>query len=255
MNTTSPKTLNRLAASFLVLTILAGFSGAASAQTIIYADGFSGSSATNLNGLAPDVRSGADGGSASATWAANSGWKADGSNNAASGSQKASLTFTPDLNKVYTLSLQLNPTAGTGLFMLGFSSDSSTTFSNGAAPYLTLSDEGTAQIFTSNNVLATGTNTFTGLALNQTAQVVLDTTGAAWTAAWFYNGTQLGSTFTYVTNPTSTGFVKFARSLDEVGTVDNFQLSAVPEPSTWALLAFSLTTVMVLRRRRHRGEH
>jgi hypothetical protein len=25
---------------------------------------------------------------------------------------------------------------------------------------------------------------------------------------------------------------------------------AVPEPSTWALLAFSLTTVMILRRRR-----
>ena len=28
------------------------------------------------------------------------------------------------------------------------------------------------------------------------------------------------------------------------------QFSAIPEPSTWALLAFSLTTVMVLRRRR-----
>jgi hypothetical protein len=28
-------------------------------------------------------------------------------------------------------------------------------------------------------------------------------------------------------------------------------LTAVPEPSTWALLAFSLTTVVVLRRRRN----
>ena len=29
-------------------------------------------------------------------------------------------------------------------------------------------------------------------------------------------------------------------------------VSAVPEPATWALLAFSLTTVMVLRRRQHK---
>jgi len=28
-------------------------------------------------------------------------------------------------------------------------------------------------------------------------------------------------------------------------------LNVVPEPATWALLAFSLTTVMVLRRRRN----
>jgi hypothetical protein len=28
------------------------------------------------------------------------------------------------------------------------------------------------------------------------------------------------------------------------------QINVVPEPATWALLAFSLTTVMVLRRRR-----
>lgn len=35
---------------------------------------------------------------------------------------------------------------------------------------------------------------------------------------------------------------------------DNVRLtSAVPEPSTWALLAFSLTTVMVMRRRRRRA--
>lgn len=30
-------------------------------------------------------------------------------------------------------------------------------------------------------------------------------------------------------------------------------LTAIPEPATWALLAFSLTTVVVLRRRRHQG--
>lgn len=36
------------------------------------------------------------------------------------------------------------------------------------------------------------------------------------------------------------------------GTDLEVQFSAVPEPATWALLAFSLTTVMVLRRRRTR---
>jgi len=34
-------------------------------------------------------------------------------------------------------------------------------------------------------------------------------------------------------------------------SASHFNLTAVPEPSTWALLAFSLTTVMVLRRRRN----
>ena len=31
---------------------------------------------------------------------------------------------------------------------------------------------------------------------------------------------------------------------------NNIMLNVVPEPTTWALLAFSLTTVMVMRRRR-----
>jgi hypothetical protein len=36
----------------------------------------------------------------------------------------------------------------------------------------------------------------------------------------------------------------FAQATGDLG------LNVVPEPATWALLAFSLTTVMVLRRRR-----
>ncbi len=49
----------------------------------------------------------------------------------------------------------------------------------------------------------------------------------------------------------------FAVALGNTGSIggDNTQLyltyTAVPEPATWALLAFSLTTVMVLRRRRN----
>ncbi|MFZ4778028.1 MAG: PEP-CTERM sorting domain-containing protein [Terrimicrobiaceae bacterium] len=35
-----------------------------------------------------------------------------------------------------------------------------------------------------------------------------------------------------------------------VAQLTAFQLRAIPEPATWALLAFSLTSVMVLRRRR-----
>ena len=48
----------------------------------------------------------------------------------------------------------------------------------------------------------------------------------------------------------------FALALGDSGSIggDNTQLyltyASVPEPATWALLAFSLTTVMVLRRRR-----
>lgn len=55
------------------------------------------------------------------------------------------------------------------------------------------------------------------------------------TGGWTITNSGWSGTFTY--NPASGGSV-------------DLNLSAIPEPGTWALLAFSLTTVLVLRRRR-----
>ncbi|MFZ4777694.1 MAG: autotransporter-associated beta strand repeat-containing protein [Terrimicrobiaceae bacterium] len=55
-----------------------------------------------------------------------------------------------------------------------------------------------------------------------------------------------GTTFAVIVKPTLTGGLTW----DESSLYTSGTLSVVPEPSTWALLAFSLTTVMVLRRRR-----
>ncbi len=55
-----------------------------------------------------------------------------------------------------------------------------------------------------------------------------------------------GTTFAAIVKPTLTGGLTW----DESSLYTSGTLSVVPEPATWGLLAFSLTTVMVLRRRR-----
>ncbi|MEI6491959.1 MAG: autotransporter-associated beta strand repeat-containing protein, partial [Verrucomicrobiota bacterium] len=64
-------------------------------------------------------------------------------------------------------------------------------------------------------------------------------TGGAYTGTWTFNGTS--SLWTASSNGQDFSFDKASGDL---------LVAAVPEPATWALLAFSLTTVMVLRRRR-----
>ena len=75
------------------------------------------------------------------------------------------------------------------------------------------------------------------------------------------NGFGLGSSLASITNSAggniATGvqslkFVFGAAQNGYVGLGEIDAIAAVPEPSTWAMLAFSMTTVMVLRRRRHR---
>ena len=74
----------------------------------------------------------------------------------------------------------------------------------------------------------------------------LDTTGAQWKTAMYQGGVQIGSTFTYTTNPTITrvGFVSDGSG----GQVSAFQLTAVPEPT--AALLGTLGMLALLRRRR-----
>src|SRR5690348_7440849 len=85
---------------------------------VIYQDSFSGSG--NLNGAAPDVRPGAE------TWVAED-WQANGTITAPATSigSNSFLPFIPAAGKVYSLSLEVNPTTAT---------DPTTWFAMGFAP-------------------------------------------------------------------------------------------------------------------------
>jgi len=74
----------------------------------------------------------------------------------------------------------------------------------------------------------------------------LDTRASQWTAAIFQGGTQIGSTFTYLTNPTITrvGFVSDGSG----GTVSAFQLTSIPEPSAYSLFIGGVMSLLLIRR-------
>lgn len=99
-----------------------------------------------------------------------------------------------------------------------------------------------------------------------TFTVELDTTGAAWKANAFLDGSQLdlnggaaGNSFTYTTNPAaryvgiSTGVNTATGTNSGVATVDNFVLTGpvpAPEPGTVALLGLAGVGLLAKRRRR-----
>jgi autotransporter-associated beta strand protein len=109
---------------------------------------------------------------------------------------------------------------------------------------------GIAATGVNNTIGGTGTLTLNG-------DFTFDLTGAAATGSW--NIVNVGTlsaifapTFT-VTGFTDAGSNTWTRvNLGSTYTFDEATglLTAIPEPATWALLAFSLTTVVVLRRRR-----
>lgn len=249
------KTKTRFLRFASLATLACGLYAQVHAATTIYADDFSGTSGTNLSGLAPDTRPGTETWNTSTTEGA---WKADGSmpvntGTDLNGNRNAFLPFTPLLSKVYTLSMTVNVTAGdSDWFALGFAE---------------LGATGTGDQFHSQNTTAWilqrhkgdqfPDDTFSGPNANggvnhifadgpQNLKIVLDTTTALWTVDFFRNDVHLRE-FTYGTNPTinHVGFSKFD---DASGTVDNFSLTVIPEPS--AALLGGLGMLALLRRRR-----
>jgi len=67
----------------------------------------------------------------------------------------------------------------------------------------------------------------------------------------FYSGNGTGLTASGISNGLSVNFLNGGAGTLDYSTTGqiNLVVTSVPEPGTWALLAFSLTTVMVLRRR------
>lgn len=237
---------------------------------LIYFDDFSGLSSANLNGTAPDTRPGTE------TWTAATGagaWKADGTSTTINNNPTLSnsfLTFTPSSGNIYELSMLANITTTTsGWVALGFAENNptSTGFSafggsdvraapwtlmrsvnNTSNPSQTVTFQGPGSSVAS---VAYGTNE----GANQLLMIRLDTTGSNWVSTWFVNGDEIRS-LTYTTNPTINyvGFGVNVAGNNGIGntTVDNFQLVAIPEPSTAAFLAIGLGGLIYFRRRKHR---
>jgi hypothetical protein len=188
-----------------------------------------------------------------------------------------------------TLSLNIRaagtPSAGVGAFRLGLFDTASVLAANtsnfggggaftGATGYLgsyqTNAGSGNAGLIqertngvAANNLfqgtLASGT-TATGSNVvaantNYVATLTLARSGANVDVTSSFNGVNLSYTdtsgaFTFDTVGIFFGSTFGSSGIPYANFIDDVNLSVVPEPATWALLAFSLTTVMVLRRRR-----
>ncbi|VGO19591.1 hypothetical protein SCARR_01650 [Pontiella sulfatireligans] len=155
----------------------------------------------------------------------------------------ASLKFTPEAGKVYTLSADLNniSTANFDTIWLGFrdTNNGKAAFSTRTATAArvfrkadgnyTIQTEGSAGIVT-----ASGAGTM---------KVVLDTTKPEWTITTYWNGEIASDTNTCTKNPTIShagfGFSEGGGAGEPRqfnSTVDNFSLTVIPKPATVGLV-------------------
>ena len=202
------------------------------AQTTIYADDFSGDSATDLNGLAPDTAPDSE------TWASSttaSAWKADGSiaGNAGSTWRNAFLPFAPENNKAYTLSLDVDlDVVGDwdGWMAMGFAEYGETEDSfagNGPSPWMFRNYPDSTHSYVEMYLLGTMDKTWVQTTLTTVnMQIVLDTGPVLWTAEWFVNGTsERGPVALSTTANPAIAYVGFGQRSTASGNVDNFELT------------------------------
>jgi hypothetical protein len=150
----------------------------------------------------------------------------------------ASLAFTPTSGLVYELTANISSQYWGSWIGVGFLPDNSLYGWSPNNPVALRTD--VWQVYPQGvNASALTSNTVT---------IQLDTTLANWTTSIYQGGTQIGSTYTYTTNPTITrvGFVSDGSG----GQVNAFQLTAVPEPSTYAMVLGGLLNLSLIRRRR-----
>ncbi len=238
------------------VAVLAGIAGTGRG-TIIYQDTFPGSASAYLAGTKPgtDTTGSAWVLHGAVTSNSNPNWFANGGAPAQSffGSDE-SLATSFSAGHIYTLSATMSPTAGTSSnsgnwFVLGFLDNTYYGNSTTVGPNIVITDEGGWQLYPGDvgvSPVASGS----GITLGKTAEVVLNTTGAQWTAQWFYDGHSLG-TYTYTTTPTFDG-VGIGAYNNQQGTIGNFELQAVavPEPTALALGCLAFFGGLLLLRRR-----
>jgi len=179
----------------------------------------------------------------------------------------ASLAFVPAAGTVYSLSTTFNfgvaGSAGDWLFIAFLGArNNQDLFSGGAggtntAPFALIRTSalnagdpaGAVYAFAGpavTNQFAFSAGTGTG---THTLTLQLDTTGAAWKTSFFEDGLQVGSTFTYSTNPTLTA-VSFGNYQSAAGAATNFSLTSVPEPASLLLCGLGMASLLLVSRRR-----
>lgn len=230
------------------IILLLALTSAANAATVIYFDNFndqqnvnnggdSGLYTQTLSTTIPTVRNGVLGGSSSAAWIASAetgGWgqRDIGDSNVATPTSSNYLAFTPQAGYIYTLEadITVNINLGDSWFAIGFVQSPTNWVVNGA---YTVADYnvGTQQ----------GIVRWNATNLGQTRHVTytLDTTAPGWT-----NTQNIGYVGWFTSSP---GGVNL-NDQNQV-SIDNFSLTAVPEPA--AALLGGLGLLGLLRRRRH----
>jgi hypothetical protein len=158
---------------------------------------------------------------------------------------------------IYTLSADLDPTdqASSGNLRMGFSSTTDmTTPSQGPfSPSVRYRRDGEGYIYAGATLLDTFGPSGGSVSDPIRATLTLDTTGSAYTTTWtitnISTSTVLASdTHEYTTNPTITQ-VFFGASQTN-GTFDNFELTAVPEPSSLLLMGGGFLALVAMQRMR-----
>jgi hypothetical protein len=219
----------------IVMTAAAPSNRASAA--VIFSQDFTGGNAT-LAGTTSTTGNG--------TWAGNDILTLNGNtNNGPNFNGAVSLAFAPSSGFIYDLTATINVSAGTDFLGVGFLNANNVYGFFAAQNTPTTLQKATLW----ENWPAGGTTSRT----SNNVLIRLDTTGAQWTTSVFQGGVQMGSTFTYTTNPTINyvGFVMEGAGSGVTGNVSAFQLtSVVPEPSTYAMMCLGGIMLLLLNRRR-----
>ncbi|HHV44287.1 MAG TPA: hypothetical protein GXX57_06440 [Firmicutes bacterium] len=197
---------------------------------VIYLETFSGAPTEFLHGKQPDQ--------GRATWLSIithtvPSWRADGTLASPPSRQNrnAFLPFVPKDGRIYTLSLEVNPTSGDAaaeFFALGFAKDPSPE-QIFASRDVIMAGPWWAQAWNREHVAVSyvgpgdqgGANTPSKEGWVE-LKIVLNTTEEQWIAEWFYDGEKV-RTHQYATNPTI-NYVGFGAMRFAAGAVRNFQL-------------------------------
>ena len=219
-------------AVLVVLFMTNAFSSGIASSTVIYSQDFTGG--TNpLVGTTSTTGGG--------TWVGSGIVTLDG---ITAGDGADSLAFNPQSGFIYDLTATISITSPDPWIGVGFLE------SNGTYGFFGSQTTPTALRTADWQIWPQGVNA--NSLISNDILVQLDTTGAQWTAAMFQGDTQIGSTYTYATNPTI-NWVGFVSDGASSGSVSAFELTVVPEPSTWALLAMGLMTILFFRCRRRQA--
>ncbi len=244
---------------FLAASLAASYSAS---SAIIYSDRFTRTGA--LAGSSPDVVSGTNGSTPGAVWSSNAAWTLDGTVTSTTGSSNANayLPFTPELGTEYTLTVNLASTSGSWLalgFMIQATNPGTIDGSNGFQQipplpvfWMLLQTDSGIQAFGGGGTadqkfaLGAGTGTQGGL---YSINLTKTSAGGDYDYSFSWPGI---TTTTYTKNIggnliSGVGFGQPGGANSSV--VDNFTLTAVPEPGTPMMLLAGACFALVGDRR------